>query len=109
MGAFGKLDILVNNAGIELYRAVTEMTEEKWDTLMDINLKGVFLCSKYAIPEMQAGGAIINMSSVAAYKEGGQAKNLLCLKGWRDDADAGDGGGTTAPRHPGQCPQPRVD
>jgi len=66
---YGKLDILVNNAGIWMCKPMTEVTEEEWDTLMSINMKGVFLGSKYAIPEMvnQGGGVIINMSSVAGY------------------------------------------
>ena len=75
--AFGRLDILVNNAGIELYRTITEMTEEEWDTLIDINLKGVFLCSRYAIPEMAEGGVIINMSSVASFK-GSPRQSAYC-------------------------------
>lgn len=75
--AYNKLDILVNNAGIELYRSITDMTEDEWDTLMDINLKGVFLCSKYAVPEMRAGGVIINMSSVAAFK-GSPRQSAYC-------------------------------
>jgi NAD(P)-dependent dehydrogenase (short-subunit alcohol dehydrogenase family) len=75
--AFGRLDILVNNAGIELYRTITEMTEEEWDTLIDINLKGVFLCSKYAIPEMANGGVIINMSSVAGFR-GSPRQSAYC-------------------------------
>jgi len=67
--AYGKLDILVNNAGIWLCKMMTEVTEEEWDTLMSINMKGVFLSSKYAIPEMitRGGGVIINLSSVAGY------------------------------------------
>lgn len=63
---YGKLDILVNNAGIWLGKPLTEISEPEWDRLMSINLKGVFLGSKYAIPEMGAGGGgvIINMSSL---------------------------------------------
>jgi NAD(P)-dependent dehydrogenase (short-subunit alcohol dehydrogenase family) len=63
---FGKLDILVNNAGVESpYKPVTELTEEEWDYVVDINLKGVFLCSKYAIREMKktGHGVITNVSS----------------------------------------------
>jgi len=64
--AFGKLDILVNNAGVEApYKPVTDLTEEEWDYVLDINLKGVFLCSKYAIPEMRktGRGVITNVAS----------------------------------------------
>jgi NAD(P)-dependent dehydrogenase (short-subunit alcohol dehydrogenase family) len=67
--AYGKIDILVNDAGIWMCKPLTEVSEEEWDRLMSINLKGVFLGSKYAIPEMaqRGGGVIINLSSVAGY------------------------------------------
>lgn len=67
--AFGRLDILVNNAGIGTYKSVLDVTSEEWDRCLAVNLKGVFLCSKYSIPHMQAvgKGAIINMSSVHAH------------------------------------------
>jgi len=63
---FGRLDILVNNAGVEApHKPVTELTEEEWDYVVDINLKGVFLCSKYAIREMKktGDGVITNVAS----------------------------------------------
>jgi 3-oxoacyl-[acyl-carrier protein] reductase len=47
---YGTLDILVNNAGIYMQADAVEMTEEDWDRILDVNLKGVFLCSKYCIP-----------------------------------------------------------
>ena len=64
---FGKLDILVNNAGIWRGTAVEETTVEEWDTVLDVNAKGVFLGTKAAIPEMRkaGGGSIINISSTA--------------------------------------------
>ncbi len=64
---FGKLDILVNNAGIYRAHVVEETTVAEWDQVMDINAKGVFLGTKYAIPEMRkaGGGSIVNISSVA--------------------------------------------
>lgn len=63
---FGGIDILVNNAGIQRYGTVTTTSEEAWDEVMDTNLKGAFLMSKYAIPEMlrRDGGAIVNTGSV---------------------------------------------
>jgi len=63
--AFGRVDILVNNAGIELAKKVTDTTEAEWERLMNVNLKGVFLCSKTAIPVMQrnGGGVIVNVAS----------------------------------------------
>jgi len=65
---YERIDILYNNAGIEGTVALTaELTEEDWDRVIDTNLKGVFLGSKYAIPVMlnQGGGVIINTASVA--------------------------------------------
>lgn len=63
---FGKLTVLVNNAGIESVGSVAELTEEAWDKVIDVNLKGTFLCSKYSVPKIiqSGGGVIINIASV---------------------------------------------
>jgi NAD(P)-dependent dehydrogenase (short-subunit alcohol dehydrogenase family) len=69
--AFGKLDIAFNNAGIEQpLRATAELTEEEWDRIIAINLRGVFVCMKYEIPLMlkQGAGSIVNTSSGAGVK-----------------------------------------
>jgi meso-butanediol dehydrogenase/(S,S)-butanediol dehydrogenase/diacetyl reductase len=68
--AFGKLDILVNVAGIVIGGRVDTISEEDFDRTMDVNVKGVFLTCKYAVPEMKkrGGGVIVNVSSVAAFK-----------------------------------------
>jgi NAD(P)-dependent dehydrogenase (short-subunit alcohol dehydrogenase family) len=64
---YGQLNVLVNNAGILLRKAIEAMTVEEWDRIMAINLKGVFLGTKHAIPAMRraGGGSIINISSTA--------------------------------------------
>ena len=66
--SYGRLDYAVNNAGIEGDTAPTaDCTEENWDRVININLKGAWLCMKYEIPQMlaQGGGAIVNISSIA--------------------------------------------
>ncbi len=67
---FGGLDILVNNAGIESPGTVAETTEEQWQRLIDVNLKGAFLCAKHAVPEMlkRPRGAIVNNASINAIR-----------------------------------------
>ncbi|MES2343976.1 MAG: glucose 1-dehydrogenase [Pseudomonadota bacterium] len=64
---FGRLDILVNNAGVSGANKPThEITEAEWDFVQAINVKGVFFCTKHAIPHLKAagGGSIINLSSI---------------------------------------------
>ena len=61
----GHIDILHNNAGVAVRHTVAEQDEEGWDRCLSVNLKGVFLCSKYAIPHMrERGGSIIHTASV---------------------------------------------
>ncbi|ASW09893.1 SDR family oxidoreductase [Rhizobium sp. 11515TR] len=62
---FGGLDVIVNNAGRGSLGTVETMEERDWDDIIAVNLKGVYLCSKYAIPAMRArgGGAIVNTAS----------------------------------------------
>jgi NAD(P)-dependent dehydrogenase (short-subunit alcohol dehydrogenase family) len=61
---FGKIDILYNNAGVEMQKPLTEMSEDDWNYVLNINLKGMFLCAKHAIPHMlENGGSIINTAS----------------------------------------------
>ncbi len=62
---YGAVDILVSNAGIQLYGDAVATTEEEWDRLMGINLKGCFLVSKFVVPHMiERGGAIVIVGSV---------------------------------------------
>ncbi|HUV58702.1 MAG TPA: glucose 1-dehydrogenase [Desulfatiglandales bacterium] len=64
---FGRIDILVNNAGIYYQGDVIKTTEEEWDRVMAVNLKGMYLCCHYAIPVMLKGngGVVINVASEA--------------------------------------------
>lgn len=70
---WGRLDILVNNAGVTQPVKVLDMTEDDWDRVVDISMKGTFLCSKAVLPHMlkQRYGRIVNMSSVSAKRGGG--------------------------------------
>lgn len=64
---FGRLDILFNNAGVYIEKLAEDTSEKEWDIVLGVNLKGTFLVSKHAIPQMkkQGGGVIINNSSDA--------------------------------------------
>ena len=76
MEQFGKVDILVNNAGITRDNLIMRMSEEDWDAVLDINLKGTFNCSQAVIRPMmkQRYGRIINISSVSGVAgQAGQA------------------------------------
>ena len=63
---WGQIDILVNNAGINRDRLLLRMSLEDWDQVLDVNLRGAFLCSKFVMPQMikQRRGRIVNISSV---------------------------------------------
>src|ERR671917_1238199 len=65
---YGGLDVLVNSAGIQRYGTVTETEEEVWDEVLGVNLKGMYLAARHAIPAMRerGGGSIVNVSSVQA-------------------------------------------
>ena len=66
IGRFGRIDILINNAGIARDKLILRMTEEDWDAVLDVNLKGTFNCTKAIIKHMskQRSGKIVNIASV---------------------------------------------
>jgi len=66
INTYGKLNILVNNAGIAIRLPVVDLSEEDWDRNIDVNLKSIYLSSKYAIPRMieNGGGSIVNIASI---------------------------------------------
>ncbi len=68
IGKYGRIDVLFNNAGISGVGALHELEPDVWDRIMSINIKGVYLPSKYVIPHMmkQSSGSVINMSSCVA-------------------------------------------
>ena len=67
--AFGTIDILVNNAGVNTYFDATTMTEDEWEKVFAVDLKGAWLCCKHALPHMreQGSGAIVNIASIHAF------------------------------------------
>ncbi|AEJ42176.1 beta-ketoacyl-ACP reductase [Alicyclobacillus acidocaldarius] len=80
---WGRLDILVNNAGVIRDNLLFKMTEEDWDTVMNVHLKGAFLCSRAAQKYMvqQKSGKIINLSSTSALGNRGQANYAAAKAG----------------------------
>jgi len=83
LGSFGRLDVLFNNAGVFFPQTALECSEEEWDLQIDINLKGTFLMSKYALDPMiaQGGGVIINNSSGWGLVGGDKAVAYCASKG----------------------------
>jgi 3-oxoacyl-[acyl-carrier protein] reductase len=79
---FGRIDILVNNAGIGRGVPIINMTEEDWDTVLDVDLKGVFFCTQAVAKEMmkQGGGRIINIASLAAVGAVGNSAQYAAAK-----------------------------
>jgi len=69
VASFGGVDVLHNNAAVVVYGTVPDTSEQEWDRVLGINLKGAYLCSKRVIPELvkRGGGAIVNTASVQAF------------------------------------------
>ncbi len=83
LAAYGRVDVLVNNAGMELPKKITDTTDSEWDRLMDVNLKGVLLCSRAAVRLMQhqGGGAIVNVASELGLVAGSEIAAYCASKG----------------------------
>ncbi len=79
---YGEIDVLINNAGIQTYGTVADITEELWDKTIGINLKGQFLCAKYAIPSLlnSLQPVIINVASVNGIGSGANNAAYVCSK-----------------------------
>ena len=82
VAAFGRIDILFNNAGICAYAKVHEMTDEEWDAMIDIHLKGPFIVTRRVVPYMMAqkSGVIINNSSVMGLRGGNRLSHYTASK-----------------------------
>ena len=79
---FGRLDVLVNNAGISYPEPTVEVTEDRWQRMIDIHLGGTFRCSRCAYPLLaRQGGAIVNVSSIAAILGAGKRASYSAAKG----------------------------
>src|SRR5699024_8003906 len=74
---FGRLDVMINNAGLGGTASVLEMTDEQWDTVVDVTLNGTFRCTRAALRQFEAqggGGAVVNNASVVGWRaQQGQA------------------------------------
>ncbi|HTK09239.1 MAG TPA: 3-oxoacyl-ACP reductase family protein [Ktedonobacteraceae bacterium] len=80
---FGHVDILVNNAGIFTQSLLEDMPVADWDRVLNVNLRGTFLCTRYVLPHLlaQGGGRIINIASQLAYLGGVEVAHYTASKG----------------------------
>lgn len=76
---FGAIDVMVNNAGVGLFKPIADLTVEEFDRVVDVDLRGVFLCTKFALERMYeaGGGAIVTISSIAG-KNGFAGGSVYC-------------------------------
>ncbi len=74
---FGRIDVLINNAGALVKRVpITEMNDDVFDDVVNLNVRSVLMCTRYAVPHMPEGSSIINLTSVAARNGGGPGSSL---------------------------------
>lgn len=83
VGAFGHIDILVNNAGIFTQALVEDLPVADWDRILNVNLRGTFLCTHFVLPHLlkQGGGRIINIASQLGYIGGVEVAHYCASKG----------------------------
>jgi len=79
---FGNITGLINNAGIMIHKPLTDLQFNEWKQVIDTNLTGAFLCSKYSIPHLKkSGGSIINISSTRAFQSEANTESYAASKG----------------------------
>lgn len=80
---YGRIDILINNAGIASFKSPYELTVEEWDSVINTNLRGTFLCSREAakIMRQHGGGSIVNLSSTRALMSEPDSESYAATKG----------------------------
>lgn len=82
LSLFGRIDILINNAAISANKSILDLTFEQWRNVIDVNLSGAFLCSKYCAPYLKVSrGSIVNMCSTRAFMSEANTEAYSASKG----------------------------